>query len=69
MGTLFGSTPKPEPVQRMPDAEDPVLRRARRARTEKLLAESSAERARTMSQQTIAGTADTPYTARTLGGT
>lgn len=30
MGGLFGSTPKREPVQRMPDTEDPAVKEAQR---------------------------------------
>lgn len=66
--------PKPAPVTRMPDDQDPALQRARRARTEELLATSTAERARKMSQNTIAGSpgasspaATTPFIAGKLG--
>jgi hypothetical protein len=70
MSGLFGSKmPKPQPVTRMPDEQDPALRRARRAETESLIARSTAERAKSMSRDTIPGAASaTPYTAKTLSG-
>lgn len=57
MGGLFGSkTPKAEPVQRMPDAEDPALKEAKRRAAASASARSG--RASTVMSRTNRATTD-----------
>jgi hypothetical protein len=74
MGGLFGgksSTPKPTPVQRMPDTEDPAIKQAqRRAAADAQTRSGRASTVLTSRAQRMAPAAGTvPYTNTLLGMT
>lgn len=64
MGGLFGSKPKPQPVQRMPDEEDPAVKEAKR----RAAAATAARSGRTSTVLTPRNSANNGNDAPAAGG-
>lgn len=66
MSFLFGKTPKPTPVAKMPDPEDPGTKNAE-DRKRREIAARSGRRSTVLSQSAGSGAGTTPYKSTMLG--